>query len=371
MEIYVVGGAVRNVLMGVPVNDMDYVVVGATHKDMIDLGYTQVGADFPVYLHPTTGEEYALARTERKRGVGYHGFEVDASPEVTLFDDLRRRDLTINAMAVELERWPAFVNHGVDLIDPYNGRKDLYEQVIRPVDLSTFVEDPLRVVRAARFAAVYRMHWSKEMVQAARLIATGGELRELPGERMCIEIEKALKGCKTAGGVAIFGSFLHQLGVMDFGHEHFARSTSEETSYGSKLLMLFDHIQENDLLDDYAEMLRLPNAMLQHVRLASEVDMLGQYIQNGIVGDSEAATTALNLAQRVMRYGTDNSLEFLGQLAQDREPVRIALHAIKLGIDVIERVRYESHTNPALSPPQRGQQLKDVRAATLMVDMMS
>lgn len=143
MEIYLVGGAVRDELLGIPVKDRDWVVVGATPDDMLTRGYRQVGADFPVFLHPQTREEYALARTERKQGHGYHGFTVYSAPDVTLEDDLKRRDLTINAVAQAEDG---------SLVDPFGGRNDLENRKLRHVS-DAFSEDPLRILRTARFAA--------------------------------------------------------------------------------------------------------------------------------------------------------------------------------------------------------------------------
>ena len=147
MQVYLVGGAVRDGLLGLPVRERDWVVVGARATELEQLGYTRVGHDFPVFLHPQTKEEHALARTERKRGRGYHGFEVDADPSVTLEQDLLRRDLTINAIAQPAAGAPG----DRALIDPYGGQRDLAARVLRHVS-PAFVEDPLRVLRVARFA---------------------------------------------------------------------------------------------------------------------------------------------------------------------------------------------------------------------------
>ena len=147
MDIYLVGGAVRDQLLGLPVKERDWVVVGATPQQLVDQGFKPVGNDFPVFLHPDTREEYALARTERKSGHGYGGFVFHTDTDVTLEDDLIRRDLTINAMA----RTP-----GGEIIDPFNGKRDLKARILRHVS-PAFAEDPLRVLRVARFAARY--HW--------------------------------------------------------------------------------------------------------------------------------------------------------------------------------------------------------------------
>ncbi|KNX80380.1 tRNA nucleotidyl transferase [Pseudomonas sp. 250J] len=185
MQIYKVGGAVRDRLLGRPVSDVDWLVVGATVEQMQAQGFRPVGADFPVFLHPKTGEEYALARTERKSGRGYGGFTFHASPEVTLEEDLVRRDLTINAMAED--------EHGA-LHDPYHGKVDLEQRILRHVS-PAFAEDPLRVLRVARFAARYAplgFEVADETLALMRQIAESGELQALTAERSWKEIERAL-----------------------------------------------------------------------------------------------------------------------------------------------------------------------------------
>lgn len=148
MQVYLVGGAVRDEQLGIPVNERDWCVVGATPTDLTSQGYKQVGKDFPVFLHPESGEEYALARTERKTAAGYHGFEFHTSPNVTIEDDLGRRDLTINAIAKDADG---------NIVDPYNGKSDIDNRVLRHVS-DAFVEDPVRVLRVARFAEIGRAH---------------------------------------------------------------------------------------------------------------------------------------------------------------------------------------------------------------------
>jgi tRNA nucleotidyltransferase (CCA-adding enzyme) len=185
MKIYLVGGAVRDRLLGLPVRERDWVVVGASANEMIRLGYRPVGKDFPVFLHPQTREEYALARTERKQGHGYTGFVVHASPEVTLEDDLRRRDLTINAMAESADG---------ELIDPFHGKDDLDAGLLRHVS-PAFVEDPVRILRVARFAARFAQwgfkvaHGTHALMQ--RMVANG-EVDHLVPERVWTETVRAL-----------------------------------------------------------------------------------------------------------------------------------------------------------------------------------
>ena len=182
MKLYAVGGAVRDELLGLPVKDRDYVVVGSTPEEMERLGYKPVGKDFPVFLHPKTHEEYALARTERKSGRGYKGFSVHASPEVTLEDDLRRRDVTINAMAKAEDG---------TLIDPYGGKRDLEQGILRHVS-EAFAEDPVRILRVARFAARYGFKVAPETMALMRKMVAAGETDYLVPERVWQEFAKGL-----------------------------------------------------------------------------------------------------------------------------------------------------------------------------------
>lgn len=186
MKRYLVGGAVRDGLLGLAVKDRDWVVTGATPQQMLDEGYQQVGRDFPVFLHPKSREEYALARTERKSGQGYTGFTCYAAPDVTLADDLMRRDLTINAIALD--------DHG-EYTDPYGGRADIEQRLLRHVS-PAFSEDPLRVLRVARFAARFAelgFRVAPETQALMQEMARDGELESLTAERVWKETEKALQ----------------------------------------------------------------------------------------------------------------------------------------------------------------------------------
>lgn len=185
MKKYLVGGAVRDLLLNIPVVDRDWVVVGAKSQDLLNQGYVQVGKDFPVFLHPQTKEEYALARTERKNGKGYTGFICDFNDQITIEQDLERRDLTINAIAMD-------ENH--HFIDPYYGIKDIKKRILRHVS-PAFAEDPLRVLRVARFAA--RLHYlgftiAPETMHLMKTIVAQGEMQTLTAERVWKETEKAL-----------------------------------------------------------------------------------------------------------------------------------------------------------------------------------
>ncbi len=203
MKIYVVGGAVRDRLLGLPVKDRDWVVVGATPEEMLRKGFRQVGKDFPVFLHPKTHEEYALARTERKTGPGYTGFSVHAAPDVTLEEDLIRRDLTVNAMAEDED--------GV-LIDPFGGTADLERRVLRHVS-PAFAEDPLRILRVARFAARFAplgFLVAEETLLLMRAIVEAGEVGALVPERVWQETARALDEAQPSA----YFEVLHACGAL-------------------------------------------------------------------------------------------------------------------------------------------------------------
>ena len=203
MQIYLVGGAVRDKLLSLPVKDKDFVVVGATPAEMLEQGYQQVGKDFPVFLHPSSKQEYALARTERKTGSGYTGFTCYAAPDVTLEQDLVRRDLTINAMVEDMNG---------QIIDPLNARADLNNRILRHISES-FSEDPLRVLRVARFAA--RFHHlgftiANETLTLMQGMTQVGDLAELTPERVWQEVEKTL----SAANPEIFFHVLNEIGAL-------------------------------------------------------------------------------------------------------------------------------------------------------------
>lgn len=218
MQVYLVGGAVRDYVLAREVTEHDYVVVGATPEQMLELGFSQVGADFPVFLHPNTHDEYALARTERKSGNGYLGFNVHADTAVTLEEDLARRDLTINAMAIEVNGlFDSGFKQGKfdarDIIDPYGGLADIKQKKLRHVSIA-FAEDPVRVLRLARFASRYAPLGFTVDESTAKLtsqIKAAGELSHLVAERVWSETSKAL----TQAWSDIYFDTLYQLNVLD------------------------------------------------------------------------------------------------------------------------------------------------------------
>jgi tRNA nucleotidyltransferase (CCA-adding enzyme) len=187
MEIFLVGGAVRDQLLGLPVKEKDWVVTGATPEDMLKKGFRQVGKDFPVFLHPDSNEEYALARRERKIGPGYTGFDFDASAQVSLEDDLMRRDLTINAIAQSAD--------GKKIVDPFHGQADLEKKILRHVS-PAFVEDPVRILRVARFSARFAgigFTIAPETLAFMQDMVKSGEINALVAERVWKELERALQ----------------------------------------------------------------------------------------------------------------------------------------------------------------------------------
>jgi tRNA nucleotidyltransferase (CCA-adding enzyme) len=213
MKIYSVGGSVRDELLGLPVQDRDHVVVGSSPEEMMKRGFRPVGADFPVFLHPDTHEEYALARTERKTGPGYKGFAFHAAPDVTLEDDLRRRDLTINAMA-----------RGEDgtLVDPYHGERDLRAGVLRHVS-EAFAEDPVRILRVARFAARFGFAIAPETLELMRRMVRSGEADALVPERVWQELSRGLMEKRPSRMVAMLrecGALERILPELDRSYSH-------------------------------------------------------------------------------------------------------------------------------------------------------
>ena len=229
MEIYLVGGAVRDTLLGLPVTDHDWLVVGSTPEEMIALGFVPVGRDFPVFLHPQTHEEYALARTERKTERGYHGFAVHASPEVTLEEDLARRDLTINSIAIHLDHKRPDGTFGTeDLSDPYGGCKDLQARVLRHVT-PAFREDPVRILRVARLAArLDDFSVAPETLDLMCQMVAQGEVDHLVAERVWQEISRGLMQKRPSRMLQI----LHEC--------HALQRLLPEIAIGASLLRILD-----------------------------------------------------------------------------------------------------------------------------------
>ncbi|CAG4905449.1 multifunctional CCA addition/repair protein [Paraburkholderia gardini] len=242
MNIYAVGGAIRDELLGVPVKDRDYVVVGATPEQMVAQGFRPVGKDFPVFLHPQTHEEYALARTERKTAAGYHGFQFFYAPDVTLEEDLARRDLTINAMAREVRPDGELAG---PVIDPFNGQADVRNRVFRHVS-DAFLEDPVRILRIARFAARFAgFTVAPETMALMQRMVVAGEVDALVPERVWQEVSRGLMEQKPSRMIELLrecGALARVLPEIDalFGVPQRA-DYHPEVDTGVHVMMVLDH----------------------------------------------------------------------------------------------------------------------------------
>lgn len=266
MEIYLVGGAVRDELLGLPVKERDWVVVGATPEALIAQGFQPVGKEFPVFLHPKTHEEYALARTERKVARGYKGFQFYTSPEVTLEEDLIRRDLTINAMARAKSG---------ELIDPFNGQRDLKEKILRHIS-PAFAEDPVRILRVARFAARFsNFHVYSETNHLMQQMVQAGEVDALVPERVWQEFEKALQEQNPLRFFAVLHDsdalsvLFPEITMNSKGTEALVCATKISHDPVIKFAALCHHIEKN-ALQKFCHRLRTPKTYEDLARLTAQ-----------------------------------------------------------------------------------------------------
>jgi tRNA nucleotidyltransferase (CCA-adding enzyme) len=278
MKIYAVGGAIRDALMGLSIHDIDYVVVGSSVEEMITKGFRPVGKDFPVFLHPETQAEYALARTERKTGKGYKGFHFYADPSVTLEQDLQRRDLTINAMAREVDSDGALVG---SIIDPYNGQDDLAAKIFRHVS-DAFAEDPLRLLRIARFAARFpAFKVADETMLALKAIVQSGELNALSAERIWQELARGLIASKpmhmlqilldTGAARTILSPTVNtQLAQEEFREELIAHLDSLGNSLDARCAIILMHVPATEIRS-WAEHVRMPIETRDFCEIFSEL----------------------------------------------------------------------------------------------------
>lgn len=262
MKIYKVGGYVRDKLMGLEPKDCDYVVVGSTPEEMLSLGYEQVGKDFPVFLHPKTGDEYALARTERKTGLGYGGFDVETK-NVSLEEDLFRRDLTINAMALD---------DNDNIIDPYNGSADIKNKILKHVS-EHFKEDPVRILRIARFSARYNFSIAKETLSMMKEMVDNGEFDNLTSERVWKEFEKVLSEkhlINFFNNLESIGAFEKIPGFTSIKEKDFFNNIQEHHAISNYLFTLnlvhvFSNMNKNDL-----KTWKMPSDIIQKINQFSE-----------------------------------------------------------------------------------------------------
>ncbi|MCR8922321.1 multifunctional CCA tRNA nucleotidyl transferase/2'3'-cyclic phosphodiesterase/2'nucleotidase/phosphatase [Dasania sp. GY-MA-18] len=293
MKTYLVGGAVRDTLLGYPFHERDWVVVGATPQQLLAQGYQQVGKDFPVFLHPETKEEYALARTERKNGQGYSGFACYSAPDVSLEDDLLRRDLSINAIAQDEKG---------NIIDPYQGQQDIAAKKLRHVS-PAFAEDPLRVLRTARFLARYHhlgFSVAEETLQLMQQLSSSGELQHLSRERIWVETEKALSEQSPQQYFLCLqhcGALAQLYPPMPALTEQSAtrlQQASKNCSPAQRFALLFYQAQNQDLLKQL-KALKVPNEV-------AELCQLFSLYADTVIAEQLSAQQALQLLQNCDAY---------------------------------------------------------------------
>ena len=350
MNVYLVGGAVRDALLGRPVSERDWVVVGATVAEMTAQGYRQVGRDFPVFLHPETHDEYALARTERKTGPGHQGFEVHADPSVTLEEDLIRRDLTINAMAQSAEG---------ELIDPFAGLADLESRLLRHVS-DAFAEDPLRVFRVARFAAVLS---NFEVAEETRVLMAGmaaaGALEELSAERVWAELVKAIAGDAPQRFIEV----LSEIGALDPWlpefHDKIPVAPASELT-GAEAFAAFVSPLEEAEITSLTDRLKAPRS---YQRLALWIARHRKVWPDWRQADPDALMAALG---EVQAFKPDSGLEAAFAVASSlgAEGAADLIAAVR---SVREAVRVEALQAEGLSGPALGQALTDARRDRLVL----
>jgi len=384
MKIYKVGGAVRDELLGLPSNDNDWVVTGATPAQMVAAGYRQVGKDFPVFLHPETQEEYALARTERKTGPGYHGFVVNAAPNVTLEEDLSRRDLTINAMARDQANL---------LIDPCGGQADLENRVLRHVS-SAFSEDPLRILRVARFAARFAglgFELAKETCHLMAAMVQDGELLTLAAERVWVETERALAGpqprvfftvLRQCGALAVLYPELDQL----FGHPQPEKFHSEIDT-GEHTLRVLDQIVELSaepdvrfaaLVQDVGKGETIPDEWPRHIgHEQRSVEMIGALCQRLKLPKAYRELAVLVVryhshCHRVFELKPSALLKILESLDVFRRPQRFEQFLLCCEADARGSHGYESEAYPQAQYIYHAYEIvKAITAASLVAEGLS
>ena len=374
MKIYRVGGAVRDVLLQRPVSDVDWVVVGASPETMLERGFQPVGKDFPVFLHPETHEEYALARTERKTAPGYHGFTFHAAPEVTLEDDLARRDLTINAMAQDEDSGA--------ITDPFNGQRDLNDKLLRHVS-PAFSEDPVRILRVARFAARFEgFTVAPETLALMREMVAAGEVDALVAERVWQEVarglmearpERMFEVLRDCGALAVLAPEIERLfGVPQPAEHH------PEIDTGVHLMMVLQQcvrfeaplaVRYACLCHDLGKGTTRPEELPRHIAHETRSEKLSAGLSERWRVPSECKELAQVLARehthvhQSSSFSAEARLRLLERCDAWRRPERFAQMLLGCECDARGRLGLEDRDYP-----QR-QQLMDDLAATQAVDL--
>ena len=348
MKIFRVGGAVRDTLLGYPHHETDWVVVGSTPEEMIANGFTQVGRDFPVFLHPESKEEYALARTERKSGPGYRGFEVHADPSVTLEEDLERRDLTINAMAMD---------ESGAIVDPYGGQADLDAKILRHVS-PHFVEDPLRVLRVARFAARYHhlgFTVAAETLSLMAEIVAADELPHLSTERVWVETEKALGEqhpeiyCQVLSDCGALAALLPELAVSQ-GIAALSRAAPHTDRSDCRWAALLSDLPEARAADA-SERLKAPNA---YSLLATRVSGGRLRIKSALKDGTECMTLLKTLDALRREEPFEGFCETLVALEQNSTDAMNAVETLRKTRNAAKTIKAADFSDQGIAGPALG-----------------
>ena len=371
MDVYLVGGAIRDRLLGLTTQEKDWVVINATPSDLTRLGYKQVGKSFPVFIHPKTGEEYALARKEMKSGKGYYGFKTDSSPNVTLEEDLYRRDLTINAMAED--------NTG-QIIDPFNGQKDLSNRVLRHVS-AAFVEDPLRVLRVSRFKA--KLHdldceIAPETKKLLEEIVKSGELKTLVPERIWQETYKALcelrfdQYFQTLINLKALNQVFPEITHMNsnFSENHIIQATikngvTPKVKFGSLFLVMLEQGSET-VKNAVITMQKRVNFPNDFKNLALLVDSIYPIFFNGKDSEKNAFTAekCLSIIEKLDALRKPSNLEEVLEvisLKKNYSDVKETVSLIRKSLVLAQSVKINNLQEDGLEGSVIGEKLRELR----------
>jgi len=361
MKAYVVGGAVRDELLGLPVADRDWVVVGATPEQMTAAGYRAVGRDFPVFLHPETKEEYALARTERKSGRGYRGFTVYAAPEVTLEEDLRRRDLTLNAMAR--------TEDGA-LVDPFGGERDLRAGVLRHVS-EAFAEDPVRILRVARFAARFDFMVAEETRALMRRMVEAGEVEDLVPERVWQEFAKGLaephprRLFEVLVDCGALARLLPELVPDEALYAALARAAKEGAPLAVRFALLVWGLDEAKARALCAR-LRLPNEVSE---LALTACRCREPLRGADRAEPAGVLEALKCADALRRGERFGDLLAVARFAEPGAPIERALGRLARALEAARGVDAAAIAQSAASPADIPARLEQARVEAIAASL--
>lgn len=353
VKVYVVGGAVRDALLSLSSSDKDWVVVGANANDMLSAGFTPVGVDFPVFLHPLTHEEYALARTERKSGHGYKGFTFHADPSVTLEDDLARRDFTVNAMAM---------NSQGALIDPYGGLLDLQSKLMRHVS-PAFVEDPLRVLRLARFMARFlEFSVADETFELCCQLRSSGELKHLVAERVFAELNKGMGEEKPSRMIKLLTKLKawSELGgepALKFAHVEDAdlKTVDQLSCTFDRWVYQLSHLGNKEAIDGLCKRWRIPKEIQQAAVVFVELN-------NFLSLDKPDASALGHVLERVDLYRRPERLGDVCRIFGQSKGERAQFPRIHLAVEQVQSGQYKAWISKAIESAQPGASVAEVVA---------